>query len=121
MEYELIFKKKRESSSTEPLDKLLHRFDAQSIDPHVWHFSSDKPFQDIVFKISNLIGLGFRYFVVALDGSEDKHTPGEYWTNDDYIRFCADRLTKKGVAELHTLRRTAQVNFGRPSVPPNLE
>jgi hypothetical protein len=112
MEYELIFKKKSEGSDSE-LDNLLHRFNAQSVDPHVWHFSSDKSFQDVVFKVSRSLDSGFRYFIVALDGSEDKHTPGEYWTNDDYIRFCADRLTKKGVAELHTLRRTAQVNFGR--------
>jgi hypothetical protein len=113
MDYELIFAKKGSNLKAEALDKILNRFDARAVEPHIWQFSSDKEFREIVFKISEFMGNGYKYFIVALDGSEDKHTPNEYWTNDDYIKFCADRLTKKGESGLHTLRHTSQVNFGR--------
>ena len=117
MDYELIFAKKSKDSKAEALDKILHRFDAESVEPHIWRFSSDKEFRDIVFKIISGMGSGYRYFIVALDGSEDKRTPDEYWTNDDYIKFCAHRLQEKGESGVHTLRHTSQVNFGRA---PNL-
>lgn len=115
MDYELIFAKNSNNSNKEALDKILHRFDAKSIEPHVWQFSSDKKFREIVFKISEFMGSSYRYFVVALDGTEDKHTPSEYWTNDDYIKFCAHRLREKGESGFHTLRYTSQANLGRAS------
>ena len=113
MNYELIFKKKG-AANDDGLDDILNRFDAQCIEPHIWHFSSDKPFRDIVFKISRKMGSGFRYCIIALDGAEDDPIPKDHWTNDDHLRFCIHRLQVAAESDFHTLRVTARQNLGHP-------
>lgn len=113
MKYDLIICRKSKTSDQTLLHHFVEDFKAQKVDECAWQFETDHPFEGIEHSANQYLDKDFRYFIVALDGSEHKPIPNIYSTNDKTIRFYIGALKGKGAEDRYSIYIGSQLHFAR--------